>query len=78
MAKKKLPTQPEEEKVDVHIESWHWESPQQKWTWKKWVSLALLIAVALLFAFGFLIVAGIILIVGIVISLFTFLLKRLT
>lgn len=77
MAKKLPPQSNDNKKIHIEVESWQWETPPRRLTWKHWLAFALLLAVAILFAFGFLIVAGALLIVAIVVNLVFFLLKKL-
>lgn len=77
MAKKLRPKANDEEKVDLEVESWQWETRSSHFNWKHGLALAVLLAVALLFAFGFLIIAGVVLILGIIFNLVLFFFKKL-
>jgi hypothetical protein len=80
MAKKLRPKINDDEKIDIKVENWQWEttSPRLSFTWKHWLILSLIIAVSILFAFGFLIIAGLVLIAWIVINIMLFIFKKLT
>ncbi len=78
MTKKNSPKHHEDEKVDIKVESWQWETRQPRFNWKYALAFAILIVVGLLFAFGFLLIAGIVLIIGFVINLILFLFQRIS
>lgn len=77
MAKKLRSKENNEEKIDLEVESWQWQTKSSQFNWKFGVALAVLLAVALLFAFGFLIIAGVILVLGVIFNLALFLFKKL-
>ncbi len=66
------------EEVHIEVESWQWNTAPQRFTWKHWLVLVVLISVAILLGFGFLIIAGVALIIGVVVSLVLFLFKKLS
>ncbi|MBY0501143.1 MAG: hypothetical protein K2P93_03990 [Alphaproteobacteria bacterium] len=76
---KKLPHKiKNDDEVHIKVESWQWETPSRRLTWKHWLAIALLLAVGILFAFGFLIIASVLLIIGIIINIFLFLLRKIS
>lgn len=78
MAKKHMPKKENDEKVDLEVESWQWETKSPRMTWKYWLAIAILIAVGILFAFGFLIVASVVLIAAIILNIVLFLFRKLS
>lgn len=78
MTKKNTPKPHEDEKVDLKVESWQWETRQPRFNWKYALAFAVLIVVGLLFAFGFLVIAGVVLIIGLIINLVLFLVRRIS
>lgn len=75
---KDKPRLPKDDEVHINVESWQWESPTSRFTWKHALILALLLAGGLLFAFGFLVIAVLALGVGLILGLVMLLLKKLS
>ncbi len=76
MAKK--PPKNTEDDTEIKVESWQWETPSKRLTWKQILVIISLIVVGLLFVFGFLIVGVVVLLITIIVNLILFILKKLT
>lgn len=78
MAKKISPQSNENEKIDLKVESWQWETRSPRITWRHWLAFAILLTVVIFFAFGFLIIAGVVFIAAMLINIVLFLFRKLT